>query len=70
MIIGNFELDLSDGEIRYKTAIDVEGTILNHALMKQIVYANVLTMDRYYAGLQAVSEGAEPAPAVAAIEGG
>ena len=28
MIIGNFELDYNDGEVRYKTSIDVEGDAL------------------------------------------
>ena len=28
LIIGNFELDLSDGEVRYKTSLDVEGETL------------------------------------------
>ncbi|MFP4414883.1 MAG: hypothetical protein ACLFVV_26025, partial [Coleofasciculus sp.] len=31
MMIGNFELDFTDGEIRYKTSIDVEGDRLSFA---------------------------------------
>ncbi|MGK7894318.1 MAG: YbjN domain-containing protein, partial [Xenococcus sp. (in: cyanobacteria)] len=31
MIIGNFELDFNDGEIRYKTSIDIEGDRLSFA---------------------------------------
>jgi hypothetical protein len=57
MILGNFELDFSDGEIRYKTSIDVEGSELTPALIKQLVYANVLTMDRYLKGIMAVAFG-------------
>lgn len=69
MLIGNFELDLNDGEIRYKTSIDVEGTPLTEALAKRIVYANVMTMDRYLAGLLGVAFGnVEPREAVAKIE--
>ena len=47
MIIGNFELDFSDGEIRYKTSIDIEGDKLTSTIIKNLVYANVMTMDRY-----------------------
>ncbi|MGF1497051.1 MAG: YbjN domain-containing protein [Elainellaceae cyanobacterium] len=69
MILGNFELDFRDGEIRYKTSIDVEGDRLSHALIKQLVYTNVLTMDQYLPGIIAVLEqGMEPKEAIAQIE--
>lgn len=54
MIIGNFEMDFDDGEIRYKTSVDVEGATLLAPIVKQLVYANVLIMDRYLPGLMAV----------------
>ncbi len=70
MIIGNFELDYNDGEVRYKTSIDVEGTFLDAALIRQAVYANVLMMDRYLPGLLAlVYNDITPADAVAQVEG-
>ncbi len=70
MIIGNFEMDFSDGEIRYKTSFDTEGTDLTNGIMKQLVYANVLTMDRYLKGIMAVAFGGREAiEAVAAVEG-
>lgn len=54
LIIGNFELDYSDGEIRYKTSLDIEGSELTAPLIKQVVYANVLMMDQYLPGILAV----------------
>ena len=70
MIIGNFEMDYSDGEVRYKTSVDVEGSELTFALMKQVVYPNVLTMDRYLKAIMAVSFGGIDAVAgVAMVEG-
>lgn len=60
MIVGNFEMDYNDGEVRYKTSADVEsleGSEPVTKLMKQLVYANVLTMDRYLKGLMAVAFG-------------
>lgn len=69
MIIGNFELDYADGEIRYKTSIDVEGDSLTAPLVKQMVYANVLIMDRYLPGILSVVYGdADPAEEILEIE--
>jgi hypothetical protein len=70
MILGNFEMDFSDGEIRYKTSIDVEDDDLTPALLKQLLYANVMTMDRYWPGIMAVLySNVSPAEAIADIEG-
>ncbi len=56
MIIGNFELDFEDGEVRYKTSLDVEGGTLTSEMIRQLVYANVLTIDRYLPGLATIAE--------------
>lgn len=68
MIIGNFEMDFNDGEIRYKTSIDVEGDRLTSALLRQLVYANVAMMDEYLPGIQAVLNGESPEAAIRSIE--
>ncbi|NJN85625.1 MAG: YbjN domain-containing protein [Leptolyngbyaceae cyanobacterium SL_7_1] len=69
IILGNFELDFEDGEIRYKTSIDVTDDFLSQALIKQLVYANVSMMDEYLPGIQAVIAGeATPLEAIQAIE--
>jgi len=71
MILGNFELDYTDGEIRYKTSIDVEGDRLTPALIKNLVYTNVMTMDQYLPGLLAVLEqNATPEQAIHLVEQG
>jgi hypothetical protein len=70
MIIGNFELDFADGEIRYKTSIDVQGDFLSFELIKQLVYANVTMMDEYLPGIMSVIDGdVSPLDAIAQIEG-
>jgi hypothetical protein len=70
MIIGNFELDFEDGEVRFKTSIDVEGDRLTIALIKQMIYTNVLMMDRYMPGIMKVAFGdTEPLDAIVGIEG-
>jgi len=68
MTIGNFELDFNDGEIRFKTSIDVEGDRLAPALIKRLVYTNVAMMDEYLPGIKAVMEGETPEEAIRAIE--
>ncbi len=69
MIIGNFELDYNDGEIRYKTSIDVESTDFPPQLVKQVVYANVVVLDRYLSGLmRVIYADANPADEIAKIE--
>lgn len=69
MILGNFELDFNDGEIRYKTSIDVTDDFLSQSLIKQLVYANVSMMDEYLPGIQSVIAGeATPVEAIRKIE--
>ena len=70
MLVVNFEMDYADGEVRYKTSLDVEGAECSQALIRQVVAANVLMMDRYLPGLMSVLYGgATPAQAIASIEG-
>ncbi|MDP8228935.1 MAG: YbjN domain-containing protein [Candidatus Electryoneaceae bacterium] len=72
LTIGNFELDFSDGEVRYKSSIDVEGNeeIVNSMLLKHLVYVNLWTTDRYLAGLMKVVFGeTSPEEAIIEVEG-
>jgi hypothetical protein len=70
MVIGNFEFDFADGEVRYKTSIDVEGDRLTTALIKPMVIANVAMMDKYLPGLMSVIWGnVKPSEAIATVEG-
>ena len=71
MSIGNFEIDLEDGRIRYKTSIDVEGSTSVAALVKQLVRANVDIMDLYLPGIAAtIEQGMGAQEAIALVEGG
>jgi hypothetical protein len=71
MIIGNFELDYSDGEIRYKASVDIEDVDVVEPLVRHLIYANVLTMDKYFPGLMRVLyAGIDPADAIEEVEGG
>ena len=69
MVIGNFEMDFSDGEVRYKCATDAEGVEPGVVFVRNLVRPNVVTMDRYLPGIEAVVQGAPPGQAIAQIEG-
>jgi hypothetical protein len=70
MALGNFELDFNDGEVRYKTSVDVTDQEIAAGLLRPLVYTNVLMMDKYMSGLIAVVYAdVSPAEAVKQIEG-
>jgi hypothetical protein len=70
LILGNFELDYEDGDIRYKTSIDVVDDRLSPELIRNIVYTNVIVMDRYLPGIMQVIYGqVSPADAIREVEG-
>jgi len=69
--IGNFEMDYSDGEVRYKTSLDFEGETLSYNLIRHTIYPAVLTLDRYIPGLLSVIYGGmTPFEAIEDIEKG
>lgn len=69
LTVGNFEMDFDDGEIRYRTSIDVEDDRLSTPLFKQLTIANVTMMDLYLPAIRDIIENnVSPAEAIAAIE--
>ncbi|MGH9125105.1 MAG: YbjN domain-containing protein [Acidimicrobiales bacterium] len=69
MVLGNFEMDLDDGELRFKTSIDVGGDRLSEALLEHLVLANIAAFGRYLPGIDAVVSGTEPDAAIESVEG-
>ena len=70
MRIGNFEMDFSDGEVRYKSSLDFEDAALTPALIKNAIYPAVRTMDEYTPGIMGVVYGGKSAAeAITEIEG-
>jgi hypothetical protein len=71
LILGNFEMDMDTGEVRFKTSIDFEGDELSFELFRPVVYANLSMMERYLPGLlQVAQDGADPKQAIADAEDG
>jgi hypothetical protein len=70
MRIGNFELDFEDGEIRYKTSIDIEGGELSNKMIDNLMRANLSTMNRYFSGMmELIYSDKGPKELVQKIEG-
>jgi len=70
LYIGNFEMDFSDGEVRYKASMDFEGLAVPTLIIKNAIYPTVRTMDKYYAGILAILYGNKtPLDAVNEVEG-
>lgn len=67
--IGNFELDLDDGEIRFKTSLELAGSQPSDGLIDRLFITNIVTVDQYLPGLRAVLGGTDPAAAVTGVEG-
>ncbi len=68
--LGNFEMDFDNGEIHYKTSINVEDDQISISLVRQLVYTNVMVMDQYLPGIMAVIYGnVSPIDAIVQIEG-
>ena len=69
MEVGNFEMDFSDGTVRYRTSVDVEGGELTSVMIKNMVYLNIAVMDQYLPGLKkVVKDGMEPEKAIEEVE--
>lgn len=67
--LGNFDLDMEDGELGYKISVDVEGGQLSRDMVGNMVGAGVSTMDQYYPGMMAVLfANATPEEAIIQIE--
>lgn len=58
LLNGNFELDVDDGEIRYKTYVNCDGLReLSSAVIEDSIYVGCVMMDRYGDGIAALALG-------------
>ncbi len=68
LVVGNFELDVTDGELNYKTALDLESVTLNNDMIRNIIHTNLATFDRHLPGVQIILNGGSTEEAMDAIE--
>lgn len=65
--VGNFDMDLDTGTQRFRTSVDLEGSEVGPAIVKQLLHANLSTVARYIGALERVAAGAVPTEALAAV---
>jgi hypothetical protein len=49
--VGNFEMDFDDGEVRFRTGLDLEGVPPRPELFRPLLLANIHTMDEHLPGI-------------------
>ncbi len=70
LVLGNLELDMRDGEVRYKTSADINATPFTLPLLRSLMQINLSTADRYFPAFTSLLDGGlTPADAVASVEG-
>ena len=60
MILGNFEYDAAGNAVRFKTSVAVAGVAVCDELIRQLVYANVATVERYLPVFESLSVPGTP----------
>lgn len=67
--IGNFEIDMDTGVVRFKTSVEVPEGELTVPMVRVLAYTNVRTIDHYFPGVLAVvHSGLSPEAARARVE--
>ncbi len=66
--LGNFEMDLNDGEIRYKTSLFLEDKNWGPEIIRSVVFPNLNMMGYYWASIEALVEGQSLEKALALID--
>ena len=67
--LGSFEIDFSDGEIRYRLGLDVSGGELTSEMVESAISAIIGTVDRYHPAIMSfLWSDMAPEDAVAMIE--
>lgn len=55
--VGNFELDMEDGQIRYKVSVDIEGSELVTKMINNMINAALSTSDAYISAVMHICYG-------------
>lgn len=68
LVFGNFDLDFSDGEVRYKVSVDVEGGELGTRMVQSMISVALDMYELWYPPLmKVIYGGVSPEDAVAEI---
>ena len=67
--LGNFEIDMNDGEINFKNSLDVSDGELTTKMVQTLIVFSLECLNRYLPGIREVVAGADPKTSIEAIDG-
>jgi hypothetical protein len=67
LLTGCFDLDLTDGSLRFRTGIETQDGNLDSSTLRSLVYNNVRTMDKYFQAFKKLIEDPDLEPGIAQV---
>lgn len=67
--LGNFEIDMNDGEMNFKNSLDISDGVLTTKMVQTLIVFSLECLNRYLPGIREVVGGTEPKAAIEAIDG-
>ena len=57
LVVGNFEIDMDGGEVRFRTSMDLDDLELTTAMVRNLIFGNIAVVNDYLPGLNRVIHG-------------
>jgi len=57
LLLGCLEMDMEDGELRYRNSVYVEDSVMSQAMVGAMIYGSISAMERFYPGLMSIIYG-------------
>ncbi|ARU30561.1 hypothetical protein CAP31_01945 [Sulfuriferula sp. AH1] len=67
--LGNFEIDMNDGEMNFKNSLDIGDGVLTIKMVQTLIVFSLECLNRYLPGIREVVGGTDPKAAIEAIDG-
>lgn len=67
--LGNFEIDMNDGEMNFKNSLDISDGVLTTKMVQTLIVFSLECLNRYLPGIREVIGGTAPKAAIEAIDG-
>ena len=56
MVMGCFELDIGDGEVRFRTTLPIDGDQVSDKLLEKLIFVNLTVTDHFFPALTSICE--------------
>jgi hypothetical protein len=67
--LGNFEIDMNDGEMNFKNSLDISDGALTTKMVQTLIVFSLECLNRYLPGIREVIDGTDAKAAIEAIDG-